>query len=114
MAMEQKLRDPRLRFFVGDVRDRDRLMRALDGVDIVVHAAAMKHVHVAEYNPIEAIRTKLDRANLKTILEVDGGIVPGNAAAVISAGATALVAGSAIFGKGADRYAAEIAALRGG
>ena len=68
----------------------------------------------SQLRKIEAIRTKLDRANLKTILEVDGGIVPGNAAAVISAGATALVAGSAIFGKGADRYAAEIAALRGG
>jgi len=62
VVMEQKLRDPRLRFFVGDVRDRDRLMRALDGVDVVVHAAAMKHVHVAEYNPIEAIRTNVDGA----------------------------------------------------
>lgn len=68
----------------------------------------------SQLRKIEAIRTKLDRANLNTILEVDGGIVPGNAAAVISAGATALVAGSAIFGKGAERYAAEIAALRGG
>ena len=68
----------------------------------------------SQLRKIEAIRTKLDRANLKTILEVDGGIVPGNAAAVISAGATALVAGSALFGTGADRYAAEIAALRGG
>jgi ribulose-phosphate 3-epimerase len=68
----------------------------------------------SQLRKIEAIRTRLDRANLKTILEVDGGIVPGNAAAVISAGATALVAGSAIFGKGVDRYAAEIAALRGG
>ena len=68
----------------------------------------------SQLRKIEAIRRKLDRANLKTILEVDGGIVPGNARAVISAGATALVAGSAIFGKGAGRYAAEIAALRGG
>ena len=68
----------------------------------------------SQLRKIEAIRAKLDRANLKTILEVDGGIVPGNARAVVSAGATALVAGSAIFGKGADRYAAEIAALRGG
>lgn len=67
----------------------------------------------SQLRKIEAIRKKLDRANLKTILEVDGGIVPGNAQAVIDAGATALVAGSAIFGKGADRYAAEIAALRG-
>ena len=67
----------------------------------------------SQLRKIETIRTKLDRADLKTILEVDGGIVPGNAQAVIDAGATALVAGSAIFGKGAARYAAEIAALRG-
>lgn len=67
----------------------------------------------SQLRKIEQIRTKLDRADLKTILEVDGGIVPGNAQAVIDAGATALVAGSAIFGKGAARYAAEIAALRG-
>ena len=67
----------------------------------------------SQLRKIEAIRKKLDRANLKTILEVDGGIVPGNAQAVIDAGATALVAGSAIFGKSPDRYAAEIAALRG-
>lgn len=61
-ALEGSLRDPRLRTFVGDVRDRDRLMRALVGVDIVVHAAAMKHVPIAEYNPIEAIRTNVDGA----------------------------------------------------
>ena len=67
----------------------------------------------SQLRKIETIRKKLDRANLKTILEVDGGIVPGNAQAVIDAGATALVAGSAIFGKGAGRYAAEISALRG-
>jgi len=67
----------------------------------------------SQLRKIEQIRTKLDRADLNTILEVDGGIVPDNAKAVIDAGATALVAGSAIFGKGAARYAAEIAALRG-
>ncbi len=68
----------------------------------------------SQLRKIEAIRKKLDRASLKTILEVDGGIVPANAQSVINAGATALVAGSAIFGKGAERYAAEITALRGG
>lgn len=67
----------------------------------------------SQLRKIEAIRKKLDRNNQTTILEVDGGIVPANAQAVIDAGATALVAGSAVFGKGADRYAAEIAALRG-
>ncbi|MCC6217395.1 MAG: UDP-N-acetylglucosamine 4,6-dehydratase (inverting) [Polyangiaceae bacterium] len=61
-AMQAEIPDARLRFFVGDVRDRDRLMRALGGVDVVVHAAAMKHVPIAEYNPIEAIRTNIDGA----------------------------------------------------
>lgn len=54
--------DPRIRFFVGDVRDRNRLYRAMDGVDFVVHAAAMKIVPVAEYNPFECIRTNIDGA----------------------------------------------------
>ncbi|MEO7774742.1 MAG: UDP-N-acetylglucosamine 4,6-dehydratase (inverting) [Steroidobacteraceae bacterium] len=56
---------PNLRFFLGDVRDRDRLYRALDGVDIVVHAAALKQVPAAEYNPLEPIKTNiLGSANL--------------------------------------------------
>lgn len=58
--MRQELdAEPRLRFFIGDVRDRDRLMRALDGVDIVVHAAALKQVPAAEYNPFEAVKTNI-------------------------------------------------------
>src|SRR5437660_8270243 len=48
-----------LRFFIGDVRDRDRLYRAFDGVDVVVHAAALKQVPTAEYNPLEVIRTNV-------------------------------------------------------
>ena len=51
--------DPRVRFFIGDVRDRDRLYRALDGVDYVVHAAATKIVSTAEYNPFECIKTNV-------------------------------------------------------
>lgn len=51
--------DPRVRFFIGDVRDRDRLYRALDGVDYVVHAAATKIVPTAEYNPFECIKTNV-------------------------------------------------------
>jgi UDP-N-acetylglucosamine 4,6-dehydratase len=50
---------PNLRFFIGDVRDRDRLYRAFDGVEIVVHAAALKQVPAAEYNPLEAIKTNV-------------------------------------------------------
>lgn len=60
--MQQDMPDPRLRFFVGDVRDRQRLLRAFEGVDVVLHAAAMKHVPLAEYNPLEAIRTNIDGA----------------------------------------------------
>jgi UDP-N-acetylglucosamine 4,6-dehydratase len=51
--------DPRVRFFIGDVRDKDRLYRALDGVDYVVHAAATKIVPTAEYNPFECIKTNI-------------------------------------------------------
>jgi UDP-N-acetylglucosamine 4,6-dehydratase (inverting) len=49
----------KLRFFIGDVRDKDRLMRAFEGVDIVIHAAALKQVPAAEYNPFEAIKTNV-------------------------------------------------------
>jgi len=52
--------DKRLRFFIGDVRDRERLYRAMNGVDTVVHAAALKQVPTCEYNPIEAVRTNID------------------------------------------------------
>ena len=51
--------DPRVRFFIGDVRDRDRLYRALDGVEYVVHAAATKIVPTAEYNPFECVKTNI-------------------------------------------------------
>ena len=51
--------DPRLRFFLGDVRDRDRLYRAFDEVDYVVHAAAQKQIPAAEYNPFEAVKTNI-------------------------------------------------------
>lgn len=54
--------DDNLRFFIGDVRDKDRLHRAMTGVDIVVHAAALKQVPACEYNPIEAIRTNVEGA----------------------------------------------------
>ncbi len=53
---------PQIRFFLGDVRDGQRLVRAFEGVDIVIHAAAMKHVHLAEYNPDECIKTNIGGA----------------------------------------------------
>lgn len=50
---------PQIRFFIGDVRDGERLKRACEGIDIIIHAAALKHVPIAEYNPIECIRTNI-------------------------------------------------------
>ena len=60
MQMSQKFNDDRLSFLIGDVRDRNRLYRAMRGVDIVVHAAAMKQVPACEYNPIEAVKTNIE------------------------------------------------------
>jgi len=57
--MQKKFNQNNLRYFVGDVRDPDRLHRALHGVDIVVHAAALKIVPTAEYNPFEAVKTNI-------------------------------------------------------
>lgn len=57
--MQQYIKDPRLRYFLGDVRDKERLYRAFDGVEVVVHAAAMKQVPASEYNPMEAIKTNI-------------------------------------------------------
>lgn len=53
---------PAIRFFIGDVRDSERLERAFNGVDYVIHAAAMKHVHIAEYNPDECVKTNIGGA----------------------------------------------------
>lgn len=53
---------PQIRFFIGDVRDKDRLVRAMSGIDYVIHAAAMKHVPIAEYNPDECIKTNIHGA----------------------------------------------------
>lgn len=63
MAQEYPLSQyPQIRFFLGDVRDEQRLIRAFQGVDYVIHAAAMKHVHLAEYNPDECIKTNIGGA----------------------------------------------------
>lgn len=72
--MAQVFTDPRLRFFIGDVRDKDRLYRAFDGVDIVIHAAALKHVGACEYNPFEAIKTNIHGAQNVIEAAIDRGV----------------------------------------
>lgn len=63
MAQEYPVdRYPQIRFFIGDVRDKERLIRAMAGIDYVIHAAAMKHVPIAEYNPDECIKTNIGGA----------------------------------------------------
>lgn len=62
MANKYKEHKKELRFFIGDVRDKERLVRASDGVDYIIHAAAMKQVPACEYNPIEAIKTNINGA----------------------------------------------------
>jgi UDP-N-acetylglucosamine 4,6-dehydratase len=60
--MEQVYHDPCMRYFIGDVRDRDRLSQAMNGVDFVIHAAALKQIPAAEYNPMECIKTNIHGA----------------------------------------------------
>ncbi|OXS79267.1 UDP-N-acetylglucosamine 4,6-dehydratase (inverting) [Domibacillus enclensis] len=72
--MKQEFQDHRLRFFIGDVRDKDRLYRAFDGVDIIVHTAAMKHVDACEYNPFEAVKTNIYGAQNIIEAAIDRGV----------------------------------------
>ena len=65
---------PSLRYFIGDVRDRERLVRAMHGVDIVVHAAALKQVPVCEYNPMEAIKTNIMGTSNVVEAALDAGV----------------------------------------
>lgn len=65
---------PSIRFFIGDVRDPNRLKRAMEGIDTVVHAAALKHVPVAEYNPFEAIKTNVMGAQNVIEAAMDSGV----------------------------------------
>ena len=116
--MAQRFTQEELRFFIGDVRDLARLERALNGIDIVVHAAALKQVPAAEYNPIECIKTNvfgaenvinacLDRGVHKVIaLSTDKAVSPINLY-----GATKLcsdklfIAANHLAGKGGTRFA---------
>ena len=73
--MQQAFPDePRIRFFIGDVRERDRLARAFHDVDIVVHAAALKQVPAAEYNPFEAVKTNVHGAQNVIEAAIDQGV----------------------------------------
>lgn len=65
---------PNIRYFIGDVRDRDRLYRAFTGVDVVVHAAALKQVPACEYNPIEAVATNIIGARNIIDAAIDRGV----------------------------------------
>jgi UDP-N-acetylglucosamine 4,6-dehydratase len=64
----------RLRFFIGDVRDRDRLRRAMEGIDTVIHAAALKRIEVGQYNPIEVKKTNIDGAVNVIEAATDAGV----------------------------------------
>src|SRR5688572_15557266 len=66
--------DSVIRYFVGDVRDKERLMRAMHGVDVVVHAAALKQVPACEYNPFEAIQTNVLGAKNIIDAAIDNGV----------------------------------------
>lgn len=72
--MKQEFKDERIRFFIGDVRDKERLYRAFDDVDIVIHAAAMKHVDACEYNPFEAVKTNIHGAQNIIEAAIDRGV----------------------------------------
>ena len=65
---------PSLRYFIGDVRDQSRLLRAFHGVDIVVHAAALKQVPACEYNPLEAVKTNIIGATNVIDAAMDAGV----------------------------------------
>ena len=63
--MQSNFNDERLRFLIGDIRHKGRLHRTMEDIDIVIHAAALKHVPIAEYNPFESIKTNvIDSQNI--------------------------------------------------
>ncbi len=74
MKMQFERFKDKIRFFIGDVRDRNRLYRAFDGVDVVIHAAALKQVPAMEYNPIEAIKTNINGAVNVIDAAIDRGV----------------------------------------
>ena len=106
-----------LRYFIGDVRDRDRLRMAMRGIDIVIHAAALKHVPTAEYNPIECIHTNVLGAENVIQAAIDAGVEkvialstdkaasPANLYGASKLAADKLfIAGNALAGTGGTRF----------
>jgi len=73
-AMQQEFPQKEMRFFIGDVRDGNRLKRAMKGIDFVIHAAALKIVPVAEYNPMECIKTNIHGAENVIRAAIDSGV----------------------------------------
>ena len=72
--MAERYNDPRLRFFIGDVRDRGRLRRAFEGIECVVHAAALKRIEVGAYNPLEMVKTNIGGAENVVEAAMDAGV----------------------------------------
>lgn len=75
MQRDPAFNDPRMRYFIGDVRDRERLYRAFAGVDIVIHAAAMKQIDACSYNPAEAVKTNVVGAMNVIDAAIDCGVL---------------------------------------
>ena len=116
--MDKHFHDERLRFFLGDVRDKDRLVRAMTGADLVVHAAALKQVPACEYNPLEAVKTNIlgaaniidaaiDRDVSRVIaLSTDKAVNPVNLYGATKLCAEKLfVQGNSYVGSGSTRFA---------
>jgi UDP-N-acetylglucosamine 4,6-dehydratase (inverting) len=74
MRESMKARDKQLRYFIGDVRDKERMRRAFEGVDYVIHAAALKQVPACEYNPFEAVKTNIHGAENVVDNAIDSGV----------------------------------------
>ena len=72
--MAQQFSSSEMRYFIGDVRDRPRLVQAMNGIDIVIHAAALKHVPAAEYNPMECIKTNIHGAENVISAALENGV----------------------------------------
>jgi len=123
MRLRYNLRDPRIRYFIGDIRDRDRLYRALSGIDAVVHTAALKQVPALEYNPMEAVKTNIEGSENLINAAIDRGVKRVIALSTDKAvnpinlyGATKLVA-EKLFTQGniyADPHATKLACTRYG